>query len=338
MDMNAKLRLISIILTPYLRSLKLVSILVIQLFMSWPLISLAKDERLQLKKVDFAYGSEKYRLVALQSEPWAWDEEDLSEDELKYHFYAERFLRDIQVFVENTHMKLGKNSDGPMVHRMILQSMRRRSDPLGRLSFSDAGRTSHKVDDYLERRGLILAIYRQTASLTWEMTGTLKFIVTDPERLNAPILSELSDFIPLAIGTYRRESEVIDLEYENLAKLEGTPSPVRALLKYAMASDFFREITTEKTGQVYLNSEKHLVDYHQKFGFEIDPGFFEELPANRMQNSIQSFVQSVNEYVRAEQQGLQTFLPRTQGVPVHFSGNSCHELFQSNPTFPISEI
>jgi hypothetical protein len=258
----------------------------------------AADERVRLSIEPLSHQGHSYELVTLDIDPLRWDQSQPTFDEVLKRHQADQLLRTANTFLRERHIQDGKSEQGPPLDRLILQSFDRYPDPAGRMQWSDAGRPMHKVDDYFEHRSLILILRETGTDGPAGVVGTVKFVKTTPERLMAPVFAAYSGFIPAPFGLAApANADYVPIEYENLARASAGDSPVPLLLTEAARNPFFDFLHDKNVhSTTSLNAEDEFVAYHKHFGFEVEPGFFDGLPAKRMSEDTRKFLAAVQDY------------------------------------------
>lgn len=292
-----------------------VSVLVLIGSSSW-----ARDDRYRVGLSRFEFQGHVYGIYKIEICPQCWDgEPHLDLDILRFHATL-HVLEQVQNFLGNVHSENALRSEGKIsgMTQFILNSFLDYPDPFGRLQWSDAGRPLRKVDDYLNHEGIILVIAKNGDLSPQNILGTAKFVVSTPERLQAPIIQQYLGFVPLPLATPLASAEAkIDVEYENLARAIEGPNPIPLLLKIAIQSEFFKRLEN-KSSSIHLNSVLPLVDYHRRFGFKLVEGYYPGLPAARLSAETSTFVNQVQQFVseRLNSGHLSILRPEREPQPV----------------------
>ena len=256
----------------------------------------ALDRRHNMKLSRFEFGGSVYGLYEIEICPNCWDGQPLTDTEiLRFHAISHALVQ-VQDFLYETHRA---QSDSPM-NQFILNSFLIYPDPYGRFRRSDSIRPLRKVDDYFNHHTLILVLAKDGDLSHGKLIGTAKFVVSNSERLQAPLIQQFQNFFPMPLTAASLDKQdpqkPTDIEYENLARTQGGPNPIPLLLKTAADSSFFASLRG-RPSHTHLNCVDDLVDYHRKFGFFPVEGYYPGLPAHRMTGDTWSFLETVRAFV-----------------------------------------
>jgi hypothetical protein len=256
------------------------------------------DDRIRINISTLEHAQIPYTVYAIDIDPKRWNPDVPGTDlDIFERHFADTLLRSTHKFLANVHIQNQDPSVHNPVHQMILQSFDKKSDPFGRLDWTDAGKALHKVDDYFDHKGLILIVARGNSIKPEDIVGTIKFIQSPAERSLSPILGGYRGFLP---PTAVEKAGDIVVEYENLARSNTGASPVPLLLKYAIDSDFFKDLSrVQPNFQIVLNAEDPKVGFHEKFSFRVLDGYYEGLKAKRMAADFVSFAGKVEGYYQS---------------------------------------
>ncbi len=255
-------------------------------------ITVRSDQRITIRIFTSYHFGQRYTIYALDIDPKRWTPNSLGTDlDIFERHFADVLLRSTHKFLANVHMSNPSHAEGNPVNLMILKSFEKASDPFGRMEWTNAAKSMHKVDDYFDHKNLILVVAKGDSIRPEDILGTIKFVQSSPERLLAPILGDFKGFLPPTIV----ETQASTVEYENLARAANGPSPVPLLLKYAVDSSFFKGLIKWNPNlSVILNAEDDKVPFHQRFSFEILPEYYRGLKAKRMSARFSSFADKVH--------------------------------------------
>lgn len=260
----------------------------------------ALDNRVLVEFFEFATPPKTYQLVTIRIDPNARDDSEMTELEFARWMYVESLVRDTQKFLRDLHSEdVAQNNRSGALADLILGSFVQFPDPFGRLKYSDSGRPLHKVDDYFSRRSLIAVLLEMHLQESPTIVATAKFVVADPTRLFAPLVQDYSGFVPLPFATPDSPHQLLQVEFENLAKSPVIPSPIPLLLNRMSQDSFFDSLLAETdTSFVHLNCEDRFVNYHRRFGLEVIPNFYAGMAAQRMRGKLATFLKHARESTR----------------------------------------
>lgn len=258
--------------------------------------------RASIETVSIPLASSAIYLTVLVTNPRVRIESNLNLNELRLRQTANSILFSVQEFLKQVHIADGRSMQGSPLDRTILESFELPVDPLGRLAWSDAGQTAHKVDDYFQRPTLAIVVHTAPEIKSDNILGSIKFVETSIDRLEAPKLASYSGFLPNAVigsNLNNTEAKPLHLELENFARSRSGINPVPLLLATLAAHPFFNFYLTQakpsKTGnaqppRVFLNTEIKNVPRYEALGFENEDGYFPGMEAERMSAPLETFL------------------------------------------------